>query len=160
MAEYWEQSPKLQLFDTNRCCWTGHWDGWLNLAGAAQRQGADFFPLQYGASTDVRTMTYGKASFLLVWDGTGGGYIFDPVDQADPWHPAWTTAIGRPAGRRRRIGVGWLRRYTRGVVLVNPNSAKAQTFQLGGRYVIRGGVVSGSVTLEPVNAMILAKAAG
>jgi hypothetical protein len=55
MAEYWEQSPvDLQLFDMNRCCWTGHWYGWLRLATTAQRSGADFFPLQYGSSADVR----------------------------------------------------------------------------------------------------------
>jgi hypothetical protein len=58
MAEFWEQSPtNLQLFDTNRCRWTGHWAGWLRLAAAAQRSGADFFPLQYSFSTDTRTMT-------------------------------------------------------------------------------------------------------
>src|SRR5439155_1466887 len=53
MAEYWEQSSiVLRPFDMNRCCWTGYRDGWLRLAAAAQRSGADFFPLQYGPSTD------------------------------------------------------------------------------------------------------------
>jgi Hypothetical glycosyl hydrolase family 15 len=158
MAEYWEQSPvDFQPFDTNRCCWTGHWDGWLRLAGAAQRSGADFFPMQHGSSTDTRAMAYGKASFLLVWDGSGGGYIFDPQSRADPWNPAWTIPIGKPRGPRRRVGLVWRRYYTRGVVLVNPHPARAQTVLLHKRYIGPTGWALGSVTLQPVSGMILRK---
>jgi hypothetical protein len=160
MAEYWEQRPlDLKLFDTNPCCWTGTWYPRLRLAAAAQRAGADFFPLQYGPPGDVRTMTYGKASFLLVWDGSGGGYIFQPQGAADPWNPAWTTGIGKPADKRRRIGVGWQRAYTRGIVVINPDPFREQTFRLRGRYAGAGGEVSRSVTLQPVSAMILRRVA-
>jgi hypothetical protein len=159
MAEYWQQSPSdLRLFDTNPCCWTGHWYGWLKLAAAAQRSGADFFPVQHGSSTDTRTMTYGKASFLLVWDGSGGGYIFNPRNPADPWNPAWTTVIGKPTRPRRRVGVGWRRNYTRGVALVNPNPFQAQSFPLGRKYITSGGTGLASVTLQPVSAMVLRSA--
>ena len=158
MAEFWEQSPlDLKLFDTNPCCWTGNWYGWLRLAAAAQRSGADFFPLQYGPSGDVRTMTYGKASFLLVWDGSGGGYVYEPQNAADPWNPAWTASIGKPSGKRRRVGVGWRRRYTRGLVLINPDPSREQRVRLDGRFAGVGGPVSGSVTLQPVSALILRK---
>lgn len=161
MAEYWEQSSiDLRPFDTNPCCWTGQWNGWLKLAAAAQRSGADFFPLQYGPSADVRTMTYGKASFLLVWNGRGGGYIFSPEDPADPWNRAWTTPVGKPVGPRRRVGVGWRRNFTRGVALVNPDPSRPQSFSLGGRYVDPSGAAPRSVTLQPVSAVILRKVAG
>ena len=160
MAEFWEQSSiDLKLFDMNPCCWTGNWYGWLGLAAAAQRSGADFFPVQYGSSGDVRTMTYGKASFLLVWDGSGGGYIFEPRNPADPWNPAWTTNIGKPAGNRRRVGVGWRRAYSRGIVLINPDPSRKQTFRFRGSYAAVGGEVSKSVTLQPVTAMILRRVA-
>lgn len=132
MAEYWEQTPTLQPFDVNPCCWTGHWDTRLRLAAAAQGAGADFFPLQYGPSTDTRTMTYGKASFLLVWNGRGGGYMFTPTNPADPWNPAWTTPIGKPSGPRRHVGFGWLRSYTRGVALVNPDPNNAKRSRWAG----------------------------
>jgi hypothetical protein len=161
MAEYWEQSPiDLKPFDSNPCCWTGHWNAWLRLSAAAQRSGADFFPLQRGESTDTRTMAYGKASFLLVWDGSGGGYVFDPQNPADPWNPAWTTSIGEPNGRRRRVGVGWRRNYTRATVLVNPHPAAAQTFPLGRIYVSPDGQRMTTVTITPVTAMILRKPGG
>lgn len=158
MAEFWEQTPTLQPFDVNPCCWTGHWDGWLRLAAAAQGAGADFFPLQYGPSTDTRTMTYGRASFLLVWNGRGGGYIFNPTNPVDPWNPAWTTPIGKPSGPRRRVGFGWRRSYTRGVALVNPHPTNAQTFSLGREYIGPDGQLVSSVTLEPVTGMILRRA--
>jgi hypothetical protein len=158
MAEFWEQSSMdLKPFDTNPCCWTGNWSGFLRLAGAAQRSGADFFPLQYGPPGDVRTMTYGKASFLLVWNGSGGGYIFEPTDAADPWNSAWTVGIGKPVGKRHRVGVGWRRRYTRGLVLINPDPSREQSFRLKGRFTAVAGAVSGSVTLQPVSALILRK---
>jgi hypothetical protein len=147
MAEYWEQSSvDLRLFDMNPCCWTGHWDGWLKLADAAQNAGAAFFPLQYGRPGDTRTMRYGKASFLLVWNGSTGGYVFLTREATDPWNPAWTTRVGKPLGRRRRIGVGWRRDFTRATVLVNPNPGIAQTFRLGPKT---------SVTVPPVDAAIL-----
>jgi hypothetical protein len=158
-AEFWEQSPvDLRLYDVNHCCWTGHWDNWLRLADAAQKGGADFFPHQYGSSTDTRTMTYGKASFLLVWKGSGGGYIFQPRNPADPWNPAWTSSVGRPSGRRHRVGVAWRRDYTEGVALVNPDPTRAQRIPLGRSYVASDGVATTAVTLKPVSAMILHKA--
>jgi hypothetical protein len=161
MSEFWEQSPiNLRLFDTNRCCWTGHWNGWLKLGAAAQQSGADFFPLQYGSSTDTKTMSYGKASFLLVWDGSGGGYIFEPRNQADPWNPAWTTPVGKPSGPRRRVGVGWRRKYTRGTVLVNPDPTTSQTFSLGRTYLDSNGARVTSVMLQPVTGMILRELPG
>jgi hypothetical protein len=157
--EYWLQNPNnlTQLYNTNPCCWTGHWKGWLRLAKAAKSTGADFFPLMYGASTNRRIMRYGKASFLLVWRGRRGGFIFNPTDAVDPWNRAWTTRIGRPDGARYQVGVGWRRDYTRGTALVNPNASSAQKFKLGGRYVTPGGATVRSVTLRPVTAMVLRK---
>jgi hypothetical protein len=159
MAEYWEQSPlDLRPYDANPSTWTGQWVAWLRLADTAQRAGADFFPLQYASSSDVRTMTYGKASFLLVWDGAGGGYSFSPTSGADPWNPAWTTSIGKPVGRRYRVGTGWRRNFTRGTVVVNPDPTHRQVFALRGRYTRSDGAEVASVALAPVNAMILRRA--
>jgi hypothetical protein len=158
MAEYWEQSSiDLRPFDENPSSWTGHWRGWLGLAAAAQRSGADFFPLQHGQPGDVGTMAYGKASFLLVWDGSGGGYIFSPERPADPWHPAWTTPIGKPAAPRFRVGVGWRRVYTHGTVIVNPDPTRTQLFRLRRSYVDSSGKRVNSVALAPVSAMILTR---
>jgi hypothetical protein len=159
--EYWVQNPNSlsQMYDTNPCCWTGHWEKWLLLADAAKSVGADFFALHAGASTDTRAMMYGKASFLLVWGGAGGGFIFNPRDNVDPWNPAWTTNVGTPLGARYQVGVGWRRDYSAGTALVNPNAFSAQTYNLGGSYLTPTGATVSSVTLLPLNAMILTRAA-
>ena len=160
MREYWVQNPNnlSQIYDTNPCCWTGNWNGWLRLADAAKSVGAHFFPLMSGSSTDTRTMMYGKASFLLVWDGSGGGFIFNPTDAVDPWNQAWTTDIGTPRAPRYQVGVGWRRDYSAGVALVNPNAFSAQTFNLGGSYLTPSGATVTSVTLRPVTAVVLRSA--
>jgi hypothetical protein len=162
MSEYWQQNPlKLsQPFDTNPCCWTGNWLGWLRLADAAQASGADFFPLQKGAAADKRMMIFGKASFLLVWNGKGGGYIWTPSEEVDPWNPAWTTDVGVPTAPRYQVGVGWRRDYSAGTVLVNPHHTGAQTFELGGSYRDFAGVAVTRVTLQPTTALILTRAGG
>ena len=65
---------------------------------AAQSAGKAALALTYGSGSNTAAMTYGRASSLLVWNGTSGAYIYNPTDSTDPWNPAWTTAIGAPTG--------------------------------------------------------------
>jgi hypothetical protein len=130
------------------------WDGWQRLVGTAQSMGDDFFGVTYGSVGDAEAMVYGKASFLLDWDGGGGAFMWVNDDGSDPTNSAWTTDIGQPLDARRQVGAGWLRRYGDGVVLVNPGS-RPQKFQLGGRYVTPSGATVTAVMLRPVSAMLL-----
>jgi hypothetical protein len=158
-AEYWQQAanPPNAQFDTNPCCWTGHWVNWLKLADAAQKNGADFFTVNKGTSTNTKLMTYLRASYLLVWNGRGGGfsYAHEPTTNLDPWHPAWTTDIGKPSGSRYQVGLAWRRNYSKGTAIVNPDPKRAQTVSLGGRYRTITGTTVTSVTLQPRSAAIL-----
>ena len=52
--------------------------------------------------------------------------MFDPFDNSDPWNPAWTTNIGTPAATKQQVGSGWMRLYTGGAALVNPNPTISQ----------------------------------
>jgi Hypothetical glycosyl hydrolase family 15 len=160
MREYWVQNPNnvTQMYDTNPCCWTGNWLGWLSLADTAKSVGAHFFGLMRGSSTDTHMLQYGRASFLLVWDGGASSYMFMPSDAVDPWNPAWTTDIGTPLAPRYQVGVGWRRDYSAGTALVNPNASSAQAFNLGGSYLTPSGATVTSLTLQPVNGMVLTKA--
>ena len=88
-----------------------------------------------GSATDTAKMMYGKASFLLEWNGKRGGFFWQMNDtSSDPWNPAWTTYIGTPSAARYQVGVGWRRNYTGGTALVNPSPTTAQTFNLGASY--------------------------
>ena len=155
MSEYWEQQPPdpSQLRPSGSASWAHHWDGWLNLVDVAQSSGADFFGLMEGSTSDVNHMRYGKASFLLAWDGSGGGFLYHP--QGDPWNLEWTMDIGQPSAARYQVGVGWRREYSGGTVLVNPSPSSSQSFSLGGTYTRADGTPVSSVTLGPVSGLVL-----
>jgi Hypothetical glycosyl hydrolase family 15 len=163
-CEYFEQNPNnwSQMYSNTHQNWTDNWDGWLKLVDAAQNAGADFWGLNYasGTSVDVRNMTYGKASFLLKWDGgPGGAYFWDYRDGTahDVWDPNWTMDIGTPSGAMYPVGSGAFRRdYSDGTVIVNPMQT-TQSFNLGATYTTPTGASVTSVTLGPTSAAILHK---
>lgn len=111
--------------------WSQHWDGWARLIGVAQNAGDDWIGLTKQSCTDTAAMTYGKASFLLEWDGGDSTFIYT-CGTTDPGNSAWTTDIGIPLAAKVAVGVGYERSYTRGTVLVNPSPSVSQTFAVGG----------------------------
>lgn len=156
MNEYYTETPD----GSNRLrsageSWTQNWSGWQRLVAVAQSHGRDFVGLTYGRPGDTRAMVYGKASFLLDWDGRGGAFVYAQTGNGSPWNGAWTQNLGRPLGRKRASGVGWLRRYRRGVVLVNPSPTDDQRFALRGQYAAPGGRVVKVATLPPTTGLIL-----
>ncbi len=156
MQEYYgETSDGSNRLRSDGAGWAQNWNGWQRLVGIAQANGRDFVGLTYGQPGDTRTMQYGKASFLLDWDGRGGAFVYEPTGGGNPWNAAWTQSLGRPTGRKRAVGSGWLRRYRGGVVLLNPSPASSQSFVLHGRYVAADGSVAETVTLPPTTGLIL-----
>lgn len=146
MNEYYDETSAKQLRAMG-AAWYQHFDGWQRLIPTAQSMGDDFLGLTKSAScTDTVTMTYGKASFLLEWDGAGGAFLFTCGAATDPGNAVWTTDLGTPTGAKAAVGVGWERTYTKGTVLVNPSPSSSQTFTVNGT----------SITLAPTTAKILA----
>jgi Hypothetical glycosyl hydrolase family 15 len=159
--EYFEQAAAdKKLYNIDPSDFHGDWLGWLGLVDVTQKAGVDFYGGMRGDATETTKMMYGKASFLLAWNGKGGGFFWQSkVPSADPWNPAWTTWIGTPTAARYKVGVGWRRNYSAGTVIVNPNApgTGAITFKLGATYVAPNGKRVTSVTLQPARAMILSK---
>jgi hypothetical protein len=125
MTEFWMQTPadvaQLRSLGSH---WSEHWDGWQSLVSSTQGAGADFFALTYGDDTDRRAMRYGRASFLLDWNGRGGAFIWNPVDNHDPYAPTAVKQLGRPVTPKLQRADGvWQRRYEKGMVLVNPTKS-------------------------------------
>ena len=150
MNEYYGEIPdgSNRLRSTGES-WTQNWDGWQQLIRTAQSQGRDFVGLTWGPPGDTRTMTYGKASFLLDWNGRGGAFVYAPTNNGDAWNGAWTQNLGKPLGHKRAVGAGWMRRFRHGVVLLNPSPSSAQRFTLRGRHSAK------TVTLQPTTGLIL-----
>jgi len=161
MSEYWQQSPIVPsqpYFDSPATSWMGNWLGWEQLVTTVQTHGRDFFGLQYATQANMQMLVYGRASFLIRWNGRGGAYVVAADAGSDPWTEAWAIDIGKPAGPPQRQGLGWVRPYSRGVVAINPNPSSPQTFALGAKYRTTGGNVTRSVALAPESAAILARA--
>jgi Hypothetical glycosyl hydrolase family 15 len=156
MNEYYGEIPdgSNRLRSTGES-WTQNWDGWQRLVRVAQSHGRDFVGLMHGAPGDTGAMVYGKASFLLDWNGRGGAFVYAPKSGEDPWNGAWTQNLGRPLGRKHRVGTGWVRRYRRGAVLLNPSPSQSQRFVLQRRYIAAGGRVVKVATLPPTTGLIL-----
>ena len=149
MNEYYAQtSTGTNQARASGSAWYQGWDSWQQLIGLAQSMGDDFIGLEKGSSTNQAAMTYGKASFLLEWNGGGSVFMYTSRGD-DPTNGAWTTDIGSPAGAKVHVGVGWKRAYTGGTVLVNPSPSASQAFAVHGT----------TYTLAPTTARIL-KGAG
>ncbi len=156
MSEYWQQNPNnVSQLRASGPAWYQNWDGWQRLVDVAQDIGRDFVGIQKGSRSSTGTMRYGRASFLLDWNGRGGAYVFSTSDSEDPWNTEWTVDIGSPAGEKYAVGRGWRRQYTGGTVVVNPSASASQSFSLGGTYLTPSGSSVTSVSLQPTSALIL-----
>jgi Hypothetical glycosyl hydrolase family 15 len=143
MNEYWMQDPNnlTRLMDDSGGAYLRYWSGWQKLVRTAQTHGADFIGVSRGATADVRTMRYGKGSFLLDWNGRGGAFFYavEPAytSAVSPWNAAWTADIGMPTSRKRQLGPKvWRRDFTKGTVVVNPATRPFTTTIRGTRYTI------------------------
>jgi hypothetical protein len=155
MWENWLQNPgDISQLRANGTEWNNNWTGWSNLVTVAQSMGRDFVGLTYGSQTSTQTMRYGRASFLLKWNGVGGAFVYE-VAGADPWNTSWTGDIGTPSGPAYAVGTGWRRDYTGGTVVVNPSASATQAFDLGGTYVRPDGSAVTSVSLGATSGMVL-----
>ena len=118
------------------------------LFARAQALGKTFVGVTYAPSSDLRSMRYARASFLLDWNGGASALVFEPTtpEAQDPYAEQWTTDLGTPTGARVKVGVAWKRTFTGGVVVLNPSPSTTQTVSLDGPYVLPSGVTVTSVT--------------
>jgi hypothetical protein len=125
-------------------------DYWLQLQETfEQQQRAGKVFLTGTPADDAASMRWGKASFLLGWNGGPAGY------GAGNWHPEWTIDIGTPTGPRYQVGTAWRREYTGGTAIANPSERQAQAVALGAAYLHPDGSPVSSVTLPPLSGMVL-----
>ncbi|GAA4695035.1 putative glycoside hydrolase [Nocardioides conyzicola] len=158
--------------------WTPYVSGWVNehftnWPGSSDRfVGADWrwkfhaarwlaardIPLiavSYGSATDRVGQTYHRATWLLSWNGRTGASVYVPDEPSSShWLPAATRSIGRPVGPAVRAADGtWTRRFSHGIVAVNP-TASARPVALRGTYTRAERRVR-AVRLAPTTAVIL-----
>jgi hypothetical protein len=156
-TEYFEQNPNnpaQQYYDSPSTSWLGNWAGKLDVLRVAQRHGRDAFAITAGTRDNTTLMTYARASYLLVWNGRGGAFIYAPTDGSDPWNAAWTTPIGKPVRSMQRAGAVYFRQYSAGYVVVNPSLAAVTAPLPAGLKTLAGASAGSSVQLAPTTAAI------
>lgn len=134
------------------------WKHEVETAEDMQAAGADLHAITYGSASDVRGQRYSRATFLMAWDGSDGGALnYRTSESSESWRPDWTMDVGVPTGPRQGVGRGFLRRYSGGIVAINPASGGSQSFSLGGSFrdPDGGGCVS-SISLGATRGAVLA----
>jgi hypothetical protein len=130
------------------------WSYRQQFLGITQAAGKLYLGVTYAPKSDVRSMTYARASFLLDWNGGSSALVFEAPDGQDPYASEWTAQIGRPAGAKVVAGGAWRRGYSGGTVLVNPSGAPV-TVTLGRPHLQADGTRVSSVTLAPATGLVL-----
>jgi hypothetical protein len=135
----------------------------FNETKLLQAQGTKISGVDYGytssTSDDIATMTYGRAMFLLSWDGTAGSaYFFRRCGVNDTAAPQWTASIGLPTGPVQTDAGGILtRNFQHGIVVLNPNrgGSTAKVSVRAGLHTVSGATEDGGVYVAPQTAAIL-----
>jgi hypothetical protein len=133
------------------------WSSTLRVQADTEAAGRRFLANSYplAPQDDTRSIRYGLASFRIGWDGAAAsGFGYNSGLDRDSYRQ-YGRVLGVPTGNKQAVGVGWMRRYTAGVAVVNPDPSASQTFILGGTYVDEDGVRRSTVTLNPAMGMVL-----
>ena len=155
LREYWMRWDDSENFTGDM------WASTLNTMVAAQAAGVGYLALTLGPGAEgvEAGQRYGRAAWLLAWDGVSDshwGYL-DASRSGDPYGPGWGDDLGRPTEPAAEADGGWRRSYERGVVVVHPEAGAPITVDLGGAYIDAGGTRVTAVTLASGDAAILTR---
>jgi hypothetical protein len=153
----------------SRETWAG-WDEMMKMyRGALQRTRtrSDVFLNTFANPTDYRTIRYGLASALL----DNGYFLHIPL--SGMMQPNWVDDYGAPIGDAAEApptgpaqnGI-WMRRYSNGLVLVNPSKTVTASISIGPGYkrltgtqdpAVNNGRAESTVTLGPRQGLLMVK---
>ena len=131
------------------------WTYQMHLLSAAQERKKIFIAITYGPSDDVSSMEYARASFLLFANGGRIAQTFSTGCGGEPASRYWRESVGAPLGAASSSGAIWRRRFTNGIVVVNPSPATTISASLDGVYVQPNGTLVSSVLLAPHSGLVL-----
>ncbi len=154
-ARYGDGNGDEPLFTHPEAGGGSDWAIEQKMMRSVQRAGAGYQAMVYGERADRRAQVYGRASFLLAFKlGSGSAFAFRTLD-GEPGAGPWQREIGTPSGRKRAVGVGYMRRFSDGLALVNPHPESRQRFEFGPRRYWRSGRCRSSLVLGPARGAVL-----
>jgi Hypothetical glycosyl hydrolase family 15 len=134
------------------------WQAQLSEIRATERAGKTFLGVAHSAADDRDAALYGWATLLLAANGSSHFALHSDYTR-ELWFPEYDLDIGEPKGReaRERSGVH-RRRFTNGLVLVNPTTASVPVRFGGGRYTGSGLRAASSAVMGPHTGLVLVEA--
>jgi len=119
-----------------------------------------FIPITYCTPADTAQQLYCKASFLLEWDGSRGGFAYVAPDTSDPYTDYWAASLGDPIGAKiaqLSLTDAFRRNFYGGAVFVNANASTRvfDTSDISNYTKTDGTVVGSSLSLASGTAEIL-----
>ncbi len=165
--EHWSRygdicGPFGERFNTTATNGTPPLNTMMTYAAQLQAQGTAVTGVDYGftdtTADDEQTMTYGRALFLLTWDGSAGSaYFYRRCGVNDTAYPQWTADLGLPTGPVVTGADGILSRtFAGGQVILNPNRATGVTVSVAsGLRPASGAVPDGGIYVAPQTAVLL-----
>jgi hypothetical protein len=131
------------------------WEWKMRMAAWCAARRLPLLAITYSSRDDLPTMAYHRATWLLTWNGRTGASIFVPAEQgANHWAGRANTYLGTPTGARHRSASVWTRKFTQGMVMVNPTTQARQVDATGGYRTLAGDAVT-TVRLAPRTAALL-----
>lgn len=133
------------------------WRFQTRLLQAAQARGKAFVAITYSTPDDAAAMEYARASFLLFERGRRSAFAFSTGCTSEPAAANWRASVGVPRGKAVAVNGIWRRRFSRGLVVVNPSDGLTLTAALGGTYVRVDGSRVTAAALPPHTGLVLRK---
>lgn len=130
-------------------------------------------PLNISGPSNAAIRQFVAASFMMVNGGSCGVYLTciqcygghaGGVGNLSVWYPEWSAPVGHPGVsepvKNESSGV-WMRRYTQGLAIVNPDPTKSYSVPLpshdsGAHWTdVRGNGVGAAAELAPASGLVL-----
>ncbi len=117
VREYWMR------WDVSANFLGDEWEATLDTMLLAQEADVGYLAITYGPGVEGASsgQRYGRASWLLAWDGESDSAWGYWGAGEDPWSEEWAQDLGRPVAPIDRQNGAWVREYSAGWVAVNPN---------------------------------------
>ena len=108
------------------------WEKQIKLAEESQRRGKDVILVAQGAREDLSRQRFAFASYLLISDGLASfRYSRANFHQQIWWYENYDLDLGVPLGPCYQLSSLWLRDFSRGQVVVNPENYQAEIIITG-----------------------------
>jgi hypothetical protein len=107
-----------------------HWETQLNNLDSLQANGKEIVFVSQGVSDDLGRQQFAFGSYMLVANGVSSFRYVKVGSYSKPWvYDNYSIILGSPLGTRYQDGDNWVRDFSNGKIIVNPD-AHTTVFQM------------------------------